>query len=130
LSTEDTDFLQDNFSNDHIETNTELLLDEELTLPLEVNEPENIEEQDPEIDFENLENPTSKAEAKFAKIISDQQEKKHNTSLHADPLLTYAWKVQTFEAYYYLERLQKEFQNDPTVFKEIREQIKSSLESC
>ncbi|CAG8766774.1 15792_t:CDS:1, partial [Gigaspora rosea] len=94
LFTEDTDLLQDDFSNDHVETNTELLLNEELNLPLEVNEPENIEEQNPEIEFEDPEAPISKTKAKLTKIINDLTEEKHNTSLCADPLLTYAWKDQ------------------------------------
>ncbi|CAG8803133.1 12819_t:CDS:1, partial [Gigaspora rosea] len=69
-------------------------LNEELTQPLEINEPENIEKQDPELEFVDQEAPTSKAKIKFAKIISDLTEEKHNTPLHADPLLTYAWKDQ------------------------------------
>ncbi|CAG8794739.1 11187_t:CDS:2, partial [Gigaspora rosea] len=73
--------------------------------------------------FEDPEAPTSKTKIKFAKIISDLTEKKHNTPLCADPLLTYAWKDQVNE----IIQLQEEFQNDPMVSKEIREQIKSSL---
>ncbi|CAG8829836.1 8482_t:CDS:2, partial [Gigaspora rosea] len=138
-----TDLLQDDSSNDHVETNTELLLNKELNLPLQVNEPENIEEQDPEIELEVSESPTSKTKAKLAKIINDLTEEKHNTPLCADPLLTYAWKdqvneiiqkpkrkqVRTLEACYYLGKLQEEFQDVPTISKEIREQIKHSLGS-
>ncbi|CAG8784697.1 20440_t:CDS:1, partial [Gigaspora rosea] len=57
-------------------------------------EPENIEEHDPEIEFEDPEAPTSKTKIKFAKTISDLTEEKHNTPLHAEPLLTYTWKDQ------------------------------------
>ncbi|CAG8816688.1 14133_t:CDS:2, partial [Gigaspora rosea] len=40
LTIEDTDLLQDDSSNNHVETNTELLLNEELNLLLQINEPE------------------------------------------------------------------------------------------
>ncbi|CAG8821626.1 23596_t:CDS:2, partial [Gigaspora rosea] len=98
-----------------------------LNLPLQVNEPENIEE----LEFEDSESPTSKTKAKLAKIINDLTEEKHNTPLHADPLLTKPERKtsRTLEACYYLGKLQEEFQDDPTISKEIREQIKSSLES-
>ena len=82
---EDTDLLQDDSSNDHVKTNTGILLNEELNLPLQVNEPENIEE----LEFEDSESPTSKTKAKLAKIINDLTEEKHNTPLRTDPLLTY-----------------------------------------
>ncbi|CAG8816823.1 21682_t:CDS:1, partial [Gigaspora rosea] len=86
--------LQNDFSNNHIKTNTELLLNEELTLPLKVNEPENIEKQDAEVEFENPESPTSKTATKFAKIISNLIGEKHNTPFRSNPLLTYTWKDQ------------------------------------
>ncbi|CAG8741944.1 6633_t:CDS:1, partial [Gigaspora rosea] len=57
-----------------------------LNLPLQVNEPENIEEQDPEIEFEDSENPTFKTKAKLAKFINNLTEERHNTPLHADAL--------------------------------------------
>ncbi|CAG8752214.1 25161_t:CDS:2, partial [Gigaspora rosea] len=79
-----------------------------LNLPLEVNEPENIEEQDPEIEFKDSEIPTSKTKAKLAKIINDLTKEKHN---------------------FPLRKLQEEFQDNPMISKEIREQIKSSLGS-
>ena len=97
--------LQDDSSNDHVETNTELILNEELNLPLQVNEPENIEEQDPEIELEDSESPTSKTKAKLTKIINDLTEEKYNTPLRADPLLTYTWKDQVNEI---IQRLNRE----------------------
>ncbi|CAG8759744.1 24417_t:CDS:2, partial [Gigaspora rosea] len=81
--------------------------------------------QDPELEFEDPEAPTSNTKIKFAKIISDLTEEKHNTPLRNQK----EKQVQTLEACYYLGKLQEEFQDDHMISKEIREQIKSSLES-
>ncbi|CAG8711631.1 14804_t:CDS:2, partial [Gigaspora rosea] len=102
---------------------------EELTLSHKVDEPENIEEHNSEIEFEDPEAPTSKTKIKFAKIISDLTEEKHNTPLQTRGNQKEK-QVQTLEAYYYLEKLQEEFQDNPIISKEIRELIKSFLESA
>ncbi|CAG8806131.1 22465_t:CDS:1, partial [Gigaspora rosea] len=75
-----------------------------LNLPLQVNEPENIEEQDPGIELEDSESPTSKTKAKLTKIINDLTEEKHNTPLRADSLLTYTWKNQVNKIIQRLDR--------------------------
>ncbi|CAG8804589.1 18537_t:CDS:1, partial [Gigaspora rosea] len=62
LPTEDPDHLQNYLPNYYTEPTIELPLSKKLTLSHKVDEPENIEEQDPEIEFEDPENPTYKTE--------------------------------------------------------------------
>ena len=84
--TEDPDYSQNDFLNDYTEPITELP-NEELTLLPEVNEPDNIEEHEPNLV------PVSG----LTRIKEDLMSTETVSVVRANPLLTFTWKDQANE---------------------------------